>query len=99
MTPTEQLEEHFSNIQFPGRPITPEQQRRSAMVVVALCRRQTAALFWIANQVFGPRRGALPLSDLQRIAGAAARGEDWELARDVLAERRAEARAAQLRRG
>lgn len=75
-------------------------ERRAGLRIVALWRRQTECLRWIASQAVG--RGGWRNDELQRIALAGAHGLDWRAYRDeIVAKRQAERRRppGQLPRG
>jgi hypothetical protein len=81
--PSEKLEAAAMAVQF---GVSPEVQRQG-ILLVSTWRRQQDCLRWIANQAIGVR-GGWSCWEVQQIAGAAARGGDWQATRESLLEKR-----------
>jgi hypothetical protein len=78
MTSEERLEEMASTLSIGA--IDAGAMRRAATTIVPMWRRQRDCLRWLSTVVVG--RGGWPLWQVQKIASAAGRGEDWQALRD-----------------
>lgn len=89
MAPEEQLEEMASTLSVGD--IDGRAMRRAALTIVPQWRRQRDCLRWLSTVMIGS--GGWPLWQVQRIASAAGRGEDWTALRDrFIADRHARRR-------
>lgn len=84
MIPHERFEEAASAVQFN----VPPKVQAAGVLIVDAWRRQKACLQWVSGQAIG-LRGGWSGWEIQQITGAAARGDNWQMVRDGLLEKRA----------